>query len=160
MPATAPDEICSLDFDCGRFPPHGEFRVRHDHGVLHWVNRGPFNVEAFRQYEQARAAALERWQLAGRSIAGLVEWRHSALMSADAFNTYSAGFERYFATRGGLRAVAWVAAPELEGMAIMVRHFGELFERHHLPFRVFEDLAPAREWVRQVLATFDGSPAG
>ena len=154
-----PDEISSLDFACGSFAPHGEFRARYDDGVLHWVNRGPFNVEALRQYGQARQAALARWQLADCPFVGLVEWRDSMLMSAEAFATYAEGFERFCAGPHRLQAVAWVARPGLEGLDIMQRHFGRLFQLHALPFRLFEAVEPARGWVLTCLAEARQGPA-
>ncbi|MBN8505024.1 MAG: hypothetical protein J0L58_11140 [Burkholderiales bacterium] len=141
------DEISSLDFPCGAFPAHGEFRVRFQDGLFRWTNRGPFNAEALQQFDQARKAAFARWCRMQEPVAAVVEWRESALMSQDAFDLYRQGLERFLASPHQLRAVAWVAPQELEGMRFMRQRFIDLFEHHQLPLQLFESLAEALTWV-------------
>jgi hypothetical protein len=146
------DVISSQDFARGGFAPHGELSVRFDDGLLLWLNRGPFNLEALQCYGQARQAAFERWALDERWVAGVVEWQGSALMSPDAFQAYRLGFERFMASHHTLVAVAWVARPEVEGVDFMRDYFAPLFERHDLPLRLFAAREPAVAWAREQLS--------
>ncbi|MBH9552663.1 hypothetical protein [Inhella gelatinilytica] len=152
--STADDLIDSATFERpGAFPAHGRFRARLLQGLLHWENEGPFNAEALRCYAQARDAAYARWGAQMSRVGGVVTWRDSVLMSPEAFEIYTQGFESFLARGSRLRAVAWVAAPAVEGLPFMVERFAKLFSQHGVAFRLFEQIEPATDWVRAELAS-------
>lgn len=142
----------SRDLQPAGFAPHGEFSVRLSDGLVLWENRGPFNLEALQAYGQLRERAVRQWQLDRRWFAGVVSWKHSALMSPEAFSAYQAGFERFLGSTHTLVAVAWVVPPGLEGMDFMQPRFERLFAAHQLPLQVFDRLEPAVAWARALLA--------
>lgn len=143
--------LSSCDFAPSGFVPHGEFRCHLDQDILMWVSRGPFNLEALQAYGRVRREAFARWSLDARPVGAVMQWVHSALMSPEAFALYSQGFEAFMASHHTLIAVAWVGGPDVEGLNFMHAHFAPLFEMHGLPFRVFDEVAPAVAWVRPLL---------
>lgn len=146
------ETLSSNDFAQPGFRPHGEFHCHLEGDILMWVSRGPFNLEALQAYGKVRRAAFERWDLGARPVGAVMEWVTSALMSPEAFALYRQGFDAFMASQHTLAAVAWVGNPDLvEGLDVMHEHYVPLFERHGLPFRVFDEAGPAIAWVRQVL---------
>jgi hypothetical protein len=122
------ETLSSNDFAQPGFRPHGEFHCHLEGDILMWVSRGPFNLEALQAYGKVRRAAFERWDLGARPVGAVMASQHT------------------------LAAVAWVGNPDLvEGLDVMHEHYVPLFERHGLPFRVFDEAGPAIAWVRQVL---------
>lgn len=142
------DSISSQDLAGAGFAPHGEFRLRFADGILYALNRGPFNAEAMRLYGRLRQAAFERWQLSGRWIGGIASWEGSVLMSPEAFDDYERGLAAFLRTEHRLVGVAWVAEPELEGMAFMQERFARLFRATEMPFQLFGQMAAAQAWLQ------------
>ena len=133
------------------FAPHGEISLRHEDGLLLWELEGPFNAEAIQRFALLRRAGFERWQLAGRWLAAVVQWRHSALMALDAFDTYREGLRNFIRANRRIAAVAWVAEPELEGLGFMRELFERLYRQEGVGFAVFDDGPSAQRWAREQL---------
>jgi hypothetical protein len=47
--------------------------------------------------------------------------------------------------------LAWIAAPDVEGMPLMIAKFADLFARRKTNFRLFESRGPALAWVNECL---------
>jgi hypothetical protein len=133
------------------FAPHGEISLRHDDGLLRWELEGPFNAEAIQRFALLRQAGFERWQLAGRWLAAVVQWRVSALMAPEAFDTYRDGLRDFIRSQRRIAAVAWVAEAELEGLGFMRDLFERLYRQEGVAFAVFEDSLAAERWAREQL---------
>ncbi len=141
--------IDSDDFASGPFAPHGNFRMRLDGGVYLVEARGPFNEEAVRAWQAARREMARRHPpgpgLVPRTV---VHWIGSAMMSVQAFDRFAAGFHQFSDQVHPLGAVAWVAEPDTEGVAMMAEHFRPLYESRHTRFAQFADHGRALAWVR------------
>lgn len=69
------------------------------------------------------------------------------LMSLEALAAYTAGLERDLQTSGEWKALAWVAAPDVEGRSIMAFQFSNIFGAHHVPWQLFEEMEAAKAWI-------------
>ena len=144
-----PTWISSDDFASGPFAPHGSFRMREDGGVYLVEARGPFNEEAIRAWQAARRELARRFPPApGTPARTVVEWLGSTMMSVVAFDLFAAGFHQFADRVHPLGAVAWVAAPDVEGVAMMVEHFRPLYESRNTRFALFAGHDQALAWVR------------
>lgn len=81
----------------------------------------------------------------------------SVLMSPEAFDAYRDGYIRFMETTQAKGLVAWVAAADVEGMAMMVQKFEQVFALTNTRFQLFADMAPARTWIEGNLAAMKSS---
>lgn len=144
------DWISTRDHASGPFAPHGEFRISLRGDVFLYEARGPFNREAVQALAPVRRLAYERWGASGRPVWALVRWFDSAMMSPDTFRAFATSFQVFADTPNPLRAVAWVAAPEVEGVSMMAPHFEALYGAAGLSFALFEDEAVAMQWLQSL----------
>ncbi len=135
----------------GRFAPHGEFTLRSDGQVLCYEAVGPFNLEGIQALRITRVKAYEKWQSSG-TFAAIVHWHNSALMSLEAFDAYREGYLQFIQDMRPHAVVAWVAAPDVEGMGMMLKKFDAVFRLTNTRFRFFADLGDAHHWVNSTLA--------
>lgn len=139
-------QVSSSEVSTSRFAPHGTFDIWTDGDILHYDATGPFNLEALQALAAARAKIVTQWR-PGRRVGALVHWHNSALMSPQAFAAYGEGLAKFHENANTPAALAWVAAPEVEGMGMMVEKFSDLFASHNINFRLFATLEPAIAWI-------------
>lgn len=142
--------VSSADVSTGRFAAHGTFKIWTDGDILCYDATGPFNLEALQALAAARSQIVAQWK-PGRRVAALVHWHQSALMSPEAFAAYGEGLAKFHESANVPVALAWVAAPEVEGMGLMVDKFSTLFASHNTNFRLFATLGPALAWINTCL---------
>jgi hypothetical protein len=148
-------KVTSNEVSTSRFAPHGEFSIWTDGDILCYDATGPFNLEALHALAAARVKIVAQWR-PSRRVAVIVHWHNSALMSPEAFTAYGEGLAKFHESANIPVALAWVAAPEVEGMRLMIDRFADLFARRKTNFRLFEDLQPARDWVKTCLVVANG----
>jgi hypothetical protein len=157
-PATENDpRISSRDIPTGRFSAHGEIRIWIEGDVICYEATGPFNLEALQALAVARLKIMEQWHPV-RRVAAIVHWKNSALMSPEAFEAYRKGLTSFHQHRRNPVALAWVAAPEVEGMSLMVQNFQPVFESVGTNFRLFQTVEPARAWIEENLVRANQQP--
>jgi hypothetical protein len=144
-------QISSADMKTGRFASHGEIKIRTEGDILHYDAIGPFNIEALQALAAARTQIVTQWRR-GRLVAAVVHWHNSALMSPEAFADFEGGLKKFYESTNTPVALAWISAPEVEGMSLMIAKFVDLFARHNVNFRLFEEKEAALAWVNACLA--------
>lgn len=144
------------DFADGKFKPHGRLEMTREGNLTISHAEGPFNLEAVKALDKARLAALANWEFVGRR-ATIIVFHSNMLMSPDALDAYAQGLLAHVATVNLPVAVAWVAAPNVDGRAIMMPHFAKIFAQIDAPWREFEDLNEAKAWVKSLM---DAEAAG
>ena len=142
----ATHRITLADVAPGRFAAHGDFAIWTEGDVLCYEVTGPFNLEWVRALGEARQRIVAQWS-PQRRVGAVVHWKHSALMSPEALQAYEDGFSQFKQSHRGPIALAWVCAPEVEGMRLLAQRFEALFAASHTNFRLFANPAPARAWV-------------
>lgn len=130
----------------GRFAPHGEFTLHSEGRVLCYDAVGPFNLEGIEALRTTRIKTYEKWQSNG-TFTAIVHWHHSALMSPEAFDAYREGYLQFMRDRQPSAVVAWVAAPGVEGMGLMLKKFEDVFRLTNTRFCFFSDLGAAQSWI-------------
>jgi hypothetical protein len=142
------DRLNSNDFVRGPFPPHGRFSIWFDNGVYIYDVAGPFNDVAMAALASMREAAAIRWPVPPGQALALVRWHGSAMMSPEAFRLLSEGYQDYARSRRTMAAVAWVGAPDTEGLDLLWFHYETLYEQIGTRFARFTEEEPARAWLR------------
>ena len=135
------------DFSEGRFKPHGNIDVRVEGNICIFRAEGPFNMEAIVALGKARRAIVENWDNRGRA-ATIAVFHNSILMTSDALKAYSDGLKAHLTQVKPNVAVAWVVAPDVEGRALLLPYFAEIFANCNVPWQAFEELDAARAWVK------------
>jgi hypothetical protein len=145
-----PDKFSIDQFPDHRFSAHGHYEIWKEGETFMISVEGPFNLESVVAMGKARQAALTAWG-SGDSEAWIVIFQTSMMMSLEALNAYSAGLQKHLQACGPAVALAWVAAPDVEGRSIMLDHFSRIFSRFQVPWKVFEERACAKVWVQDRL---------
>lgn len=143
-----PDWMSTDDFVRGPFPPHGHFRITHQNGIYLYEARGPFNEVTIEALAPVRAAVMQHWPVPMGEGLALVHWHDSAMMSPTAFELFSEGYRRFAKSPRLLKAVAWVGAPDTEGLDLIAYRFEQLYIDTDTPFRLFAEVEPALAWLR------------
>ncbi len=146
------DKYSSDQFPDQRFSLHGRYEIWKEDDTFMVSVEGPFNLESVIAMGKTRHAALTAWGCGG-SEAWVVIFQTSMLMSLEALNTYSDGLQRQLQASGPVVALAWVAAPDIEGRSIMLDHFSHIFSRFQVSWKVFEKQSCAKAWVQDRLKT-------
>ena len=146
-----PQPLSTNAVSTSRYAPHGEFSLHIDGDIVFYDATGPFNLEALQALATARSTILADWAIE-RPVAGIVHWHRSVMMSPEAFAAYREGIAKYHENAKLPVALAWVAAADVEGMALMHQKFEKLFIERKTNFKLFDSLAPARAWVDEHLA--------
>lgn len=137
-------------FERGGFPAHGRVRVHYADRVLHFEAEGPFNVELMLAFERAMVLCVHELPADNRYV-DLVEFRHSALMTDEAW----ARFENFVqaAVQQGFRsrALVLVMPPELEAGNLLLPRLRRVW-RDAPQFLVVETLAAARQAIAALRA--------
>ncbi|MDT8989913.1 hypothetical protein RQP54_03465 [Curvibacter sp. APW13] len=142
--------LSSSDFAPGHFAPHGEFRLCVQGQLVLYEAHGPFNLQAVQGLGAARQALLQHLPPQGR-FAAIVHFQGNAVMTADALEAWEQGLKQFAAQRSRIAGVAWVAAPEVEGIHFLLSLYRRIFEEARLPFAFFETMELARAWAAQQL---------
>jgi hypothetical protein len=145
------EKIDSNQFAKGQYRPHGHSEI-FTGGEIIWIEtEGPFNLEAVIAINITRAHVLETSVPKGR-YAYLNKWHSSAMMPMEALLEYGKGLQRDYADKSKAPcAVAWIFPDDIEGGAMMRRHYERLFCDIAIPFSIFSDEEIALAWVRNQL---------
>ncbi len=139
----------------GQFRPHGWRGLERDGDIAIFRSEGPYNLEMVQALKAARQANEDKYGPGGRR-ATITVVRNSLMMSPEAL----AAFEEYVLslTVSGVRGapVAWVVPQDVEGRDFMLPYFERMYVRANRPWRAFEDVDTAMEWIRSLL---DAKPA-
>ena len=138
------------DFSDGPFRPHGRLDVHVEGGICIYRAEGPFNLEAIVALGKARRAVAQEWSAQGRA-ASIVVFHTSMLMSKDAVDAYTQGMQAHLTQVKPNLGVAWVVSQEVEGRAIMLRYFENIFASLNVPWQAFEELDEAKAWIQSRL---------
>jgi hypothetical protein len=129
-------------FETGRFPAHGRSTIQVKGDIVFQEHTGPFNAEFFRGLSSFRSKLHDSGDLP--PVFGVVvTWHGSILMTPDALEAY-----RHFTrgTRG--RVVAYVMAPDTEGMSVMLPTFRAIWAQLPREIELFGNREDASAWVR------------
>lgn len=139
-------------FAQGPFRPHGRSEVWTEGQIIHVDTHGPFNVEAVAAINRTRSRLLGDKPPQG-NYAYINTFHISAMMTADALAEYEAGLrDAYLGRYTPPVAMAWVFQEPIEGGTLMRPLYEKVFAAVGIPFRIFEDVEPARIWVGELLA--------
>ncbi len=140
-----PDKYSSEQFSEGRLRIHGSYTIRSEGEFFIVDTEGPFNLESVQAIGQARLAAMTEWET-GEPQAWITIFNSNMLMPLEAVTAFSGHLEKILNSPKSIAAIAWVAAPEVEGRAVMLTIFSRIFAKSSVPWQVFEDLESARSW--------------
>lgn len=135
-----------------RFRPHGRTQMWADGAIVHVVAEGPFNREGIDAFS-FEMLALYRHLPAGARVVNITEVRGAMLGTPDAWERMSEHLATGVKLGLPLLGTAWVAAPDLEGRALMLPRAVQAFAQAGRRFEAFETMAAAEEWARQLLAS-------
>ena len=138
------------DYVNGPFAPHGEIELWREGSVIHLEAAGPFNAEAMQAFGLAMTQLLAELPPQGLFI-DILELRHSMLASPEAIAVLEGFMQRMSEAGKAPCAVAYVAAPEVEGREFMMPLCATLYERLGRRFASFHTRAEADAWARQTL---------
>lgn len=141
----------------GPFQAHGQIEMWREGSIIRLRAQGPFNREAVLGLARAMADLLradpppaEASGAPGR-FGDLLEISGSMITSPDTM----AEMERFLGHMAALGqapvAIAYVAAPEVEGRDIMLPLIEAMYQRQGRRFGAFETLAEARVWMQEQL---------
>lgn len=138
-----------------KFPPHGRYSGQLVGRVMTDEAAGPFNREAVLTFRERAAPHYAQARAAGKFVI-LTTYRESMLMSPDAIDELAKTVVDFVASDIAPAAVAYVAAPEVEGRGMMARIMQtKVFGPCGVPFQLFDDVASAQQWLSEQLAILD-----
>jgi hypothetical protein len=148
---TSPSKRSSAEFATGVFRPHGQVDIWAEGLIVRLEARGPFNREGVQAMGMAMRDLFASVPVGGRF--GDILVMHGSLMaSPDALASFEAFLQAMSQAKTAPVAVAYVAAPEVEGRSLMLPIYAEIYARHGRRFAAFEQLADAEAWVREQLS--------
>jgi hypothetical protein len=129
------------------YPAHGRVVQRREGQLLIADLHGPWNIECMQDAVRRANPQIDEMLRAGP--VGIIVIAHDSMLGTpDALGEIR---ERSLERRpAGNIAVAWVAAPEVEGRAMMVTVLEEVY-RDTLPMRMFTDCASAERWIKSFM---------
>lgn len=133
-----------------RFRPHGRVDMWMESDVLHYESTGPFNAEVFDCLAVTQRDFLLSLTIDG-PWASICTLRNSAMTTPDGIERYTELMQRPKPAYLEPVATAFVVGPEIEGGRIMRPHFERIFHLIQRPFRVFDTLEEAQEWVHSMI---------
>ena len=136
--------------DGTRFRAHGRVDMWMENAVLHYEATGPFNEEVFDLLAVAQIGFLKSLTL-DAPWASICTMRHSAMTTPGGIQRYTEIMQSPKPPSFEPVATAFVVGPEVEGGKLMVHHFEKIYALINRPFRIFESMAPAQEWVHAMI---------
>ena len=133
-----------------RFRAHGRVDMWMEDDVLHYEATGPFNEEVFDLLAIAQLAFLKTLTLNG-PWASICTLRHSAMSTPGGIQRYTEIMQSPKPPSFVPVATAFVVGPEIEGGKLMVPHFEKVYTLIDRPFRIFESMAQAQQWVQAMI---------
>lgn len=141
----------SAEFATGVFRPHGHVDIWAEGSVVRLEARGPFNREGVLAMGLAMRDLFACVPIGGR-FGDILVMHESLMASPDALAAFEDFLQAMSQAKTAPLAVAYVAAPEVEGRSLMLPIFAAIYARHGRRFAAFEQLAEAEAWVRAQLA--------
>lgn len=141
----------SAEFATGVFRPHGQVDIWAEGSIVRLEARGPFNREGVQAMGLAMRDLFASVPVGGR-FGDILVMHESLMASPDALATFEDFLQAMSKARTAPVAVAYVAAPGVEGRSLMLPIFAEIYARHGRRFAAFEHLAEAQAWVREQLS--------
>ena len=136
----------STDFHHEKFSAHGVYEVHMENGVFICTLTGPMNIEGILALGRVRRVCVEESKV-GNTVAAIVEFRKSMMMSPEALELYSTQFSQHYEELHSTFKVAYVVAKEVEGRSIMLPFFSEIFSKNKVIWQAFEEFGRAKIWI-------------
>jgi hypothetical protein len=141
----------SAEFATGVFRPHGQVDIWAEGSLVRLEAYGPFNREGIQAMGLAMRDLFASVPVGGR-FGDILVMHESLMASPDALASFEAFLQAMSQAKTAPVAVAYVAAPEVEGRSLMLPIYAEIYARHGRRFAAFEHLADAEAWVREQLS--------
>jgi hypothetical protein len=141
----------SAEFATGVFRPHGQVDIWADGSIIRLEARGPFNLEGVQAMGLAMRDLFASVPV-DRRFGDIMVMHESLMASPDALAAFEDFLQAMSKAKTAPTAVAYVAAPEVEGRSLMLPIFAEIYARHGRRFAAFEQLEPAEAWIREQLS--------
>lgn len=138
-------------FAAGPFKPHGRIEMWSEGPVVRIDAQGPFNPEAVQAVGLAMRDLFAEMPPSER-FADILTFHDSILTSPDGLQAFEQFLQAMSAAAQAPKAVAYVVGPDVEGRALMLPLFAEIYARHGREFRAFECIEQAEAWARERLA--------
>jgi hypothetical protein len=135
----------------GPFHAHGQIEMWREGPVVRLRAQGPFNREAVIGLERAMRDLLTQDPPPAR-FGDILELTVSMVTSPESMEEVERFLQLMAEHRTPPVAVAYVAAPDVEGRDFMMPLFEALYLKHGRRFGAFETLEQARSWIHQQLA--------
>jgi hypothetical protein len=129
------------------FKPHGSVHMWMDGDFLYYEATGPFNVELADSLAVAQKEILRTTHYQG-PWASICTILNSAMASPEALARYDQLMRKPKPPGKEPVATAFVAAPGVEGVKLMLPKFAKIYAGIPRPFRAFDDMEQARAWAR------------
>ncbi|QPF71917.1 hypothetical protein G8A07_02555 [Roseateles sp. DAIF2] len=142
----------STAFASGIFRPHGQVDIWTEGTIVRLEACGPFNREGVLAMGLAMRDLFAGAPV-GPRFADILEMHQSLLASPDALEAFTGFLKTMSEAKTAPVAVAFVAAPEVEGRSLMLPIFARIYAEHGREFAAFETLAEAEAWVRARLGS-------
>lgn len=133
-----------------RFRPHGRVDMWMENDVLHYESTGPFNAEVFECLAVTQRDFLLSLPLNG-PWASICTLRNSAITTPDGIQRYTELMQSPKPPALEPVATAFVVGPEVEGGRIMATHFVRIYTLIQRPFRIFDTMEEAQQWVHSMI---------
>ena len=133
-----------------QFQAHGQVDIWMDGDLLHYVATGPFNRELIDCLAIAQLEFLQSMHPNGPWVS-VCDVKKSAVGGPDTLERYA---EIMRAPKPhGLTPVgtAFVIGPDVEGGRLMGPLFAQIFADIQRPFRIFQTMAEAQTWARDMI---------
>lgn len=133
------------------FKPHGRVDMWMENDVLQYEATGPFNAEVFDRLAVAQGNFLKSLTFTG-PWASICTVRQSAMATPEAIQRYTDLMQRPKPQSFEPLATAFVVGEEVEGAKIMAPHFERVYSLINRPFKIFQTMEQAKQWVCPMIA--------
>lgn len=134
-------------FATGPFRPHGRIEIWAEGNVMRLEATGPFNKEAIIALGATWRALFAELPMRG-PFAAIIVIRHSIMSSQEVLDAFG-DFLRSGSQAGHpAAAVAYVAAPDIEGRSLILPKLADLYAATGRLFASFATEAEAEDWMR------------
>ena len=129
----------------------GHYEINRDGDLIHVRSSPEFNLEAARQYALDMNQMIEQMPA---KFGTLVEFEAPPVIAPEVEDSMrKSAWER---AQRGMVAVAFVTR-NLDGLQVARGQWERIYEGSGVGFRIFQDAAPAREWLQQDIARRSGA---
>jgi hypothetical protein len=138
------------DILTGTFRPHGRVDIRVENNIIYSDARGPFNIELIHALVRTQRRLAAQGGLTG-PLGEVIRISDSALAGRDVMNILMQAIQK--TQQDGHRRVgaAFLIAPDVEGISIMLPAILSCYTKAGLPCRQFEKMEDAESWIRGLL---------